>query len=286
MAKKTIAAPTKDRTGFLGATDIAAILGLSPWRTPWEVWAEKTKRIEPAEAGEAAEAGTMLEPVVLRMAEQTLGPIRPGGTASIPGTPIQCHPDGITQDDQPVEAKTSGILGPIYGQWGEPETDQIPEYYLVQAHVQIAAMRAQQCWVPALLGGLGLRLYTVPQHALLEEEIIERACRWWEEHVVQDRPPEQTTPPPLEVLRRLRRQPGKVITLDRTDLIQAYEAASLAAKEAEERKKLAQAALIAAMEDAEEALLPDGRRVVHRKQFRKGYTVPDGYSMFFRILKS
>ena len=34
------------RRGGIGSSDIAAIIGLSPWATPYSVWAEKTGRLD------------------------------------------------------------------------------------------------------------------------------------------------------------------------------------------------------------------------------------------------
>lgn len=35
---------THDRTKYLGGSDIGAILGLSPYKTPLDVWLEKTAK--------------------------------------------------------------------------------------------------------------------------------------------------------------------------------------------------------------------------------------------------
>ena len=57
----------------LGASDTAAILGLSPWRTPKQVWAEKLQLVEPEDAGPAAEAGLRLEPFLARWYQDRTG---------------------------------------------------------------------------------------------------------------------------------------------------------------------------------------------------------------------
>lgn len=58
-------APTIDHSTYLGASDIGAILGLDPMRTPLDVWAEKTGRIPRAES-DALEAGNDHEEGVVR----------------------------------------------------------------------------------------------------------------------------------------------------------------------------------------------------------------------------
>ena len=42
------------RTG-IGSSDIAGVLGLSPWASPYTVWADKRGRVPPVEQTEAME---------------------------------------------------------------------------------------------------------------------------------------------------------------------------------------------------------------------------------------
>ena len=48
----------------LGGSDAAVALGLSKFKTPFELWAEKTGRLEKQEPGRLAEWGNKLEDVV------------------------------------------------------------------------------------------------------------------------------------------------------------------------------------------------------------------------------
>ena len=52
----------------VGGSDVAAIMGLSPWRSPIEVWADKTGRAEPEDMSGKPwiEWGNLLEPLVGR----------------------------------------------------------------------------------------------------------------------------------------------------------------------------------------------------------------------------
>ena len=268
-------------TETLGASEVAAALGLSPWTSPWELWARKTGRLTEPKESEALDAGVRLEPVVIKWAEQYLGPIQRGVEAAIQGTPIVTHPDGLTRDGQPVEAKTSGVVGQIVGHWGEPGSDEIPEYYLVQCLVQLEATKADVCHVPALLGGRGFVMYRVPSNRDVQQAIVERAVNWFEYHVIGDRPPELTAPPPLNVLKKLRRDPGRTVEIDQ-ELVERWQEAKERAKEAQRQADELQAAVIAALGDAEAGELPDGRLVTYYEQFRKGYTVED---TTFRVLR-
>lgn len=56
----------QQRTKGVGGSDVAAIMGLSPWRTPMQVWLEKTGRAQPEDlSGKPyVEFGNTMEPVV------------------------------------------------------------------------------------------------------------------------------------------------------------------------------------------------------------------------------
>jgi predicted phage-related endonuclease len=64
MVNATFDAPPIDRTGYIGGSDIAAILGLSPYKTPLDVYLEKRGLWEDGAAGEAARWGTIMEPIL------------------------------------------------------------------------------------------------------------------------------------------------------------------------------------------------------------------------------
>lgn len=273
-----------ERRHFLGASDIPAILRLSPWRTPWDVWAEKTGRIEPNRDNDAIRAGTALEKAVLELASRELGPILPGGEFAIPGTPVIAHPDGLTEAKEPVEAKTTGITGPVQGTWGEPGTDQVPDYYLVQCLVQLEATKAELCHLPALIGTVGLRIYRIPAVKPVQERIIELAIAWWRKHVEKDTPPEDCVPP-LDVVKRLRRQPGRLVVLDSAELVDSWQKAKEELARAQREKDELEAKLLAALGDAEGASLPDGRMLTFYEQKRKAYTVPESRYRVLRVLK-
>ncbi|GIV51922.1 MAG: hypothetical protein KatS3mg038_2443 [Candidatus Kapaibacterium sp.] len=278
-----------DRRSFLGASDAPAILGLSPWRTAYEVWAEKTGRIDSWSGNAATSAGQLLEPAVLAWASEELRRrhdlvVEPGRPAPIEGTPILTHPDALAlPGDLPVEAKTTGIVGPVSGEWGEDGTDEVPDYYLVQLAVQAAALRADRGFVSALIGGSGFRLYEVAIPSSVRDTLVERLCGWWQYHVIGDRPPADE-PPPLDVVSRLRRTPGLIVPVSQ-QLIDEYESAKAALAEAQERADRAKAALLAALGDAEEGVAEGGIRVTYYSQTRKEYVVPASSYRVLRIKK-
>jgi predicted phage-related endonuclease len=67
-----------DRRGFIGGSDVAAIFGLSPWQTPYDLWEQKTATefvapmIEPKRE-KMFRRGKRLEPWVVEMLEDERG---------------------------------------------------------------------------------------------------------------------------------------------------------------------------------------------------------------------
>ena len=52
------------RKAGIGGSDCAPAVGLSRWKSPFQLWSEKTNRITPTKAGEAAYWGSVMEPIL------------------------------------------------------------------------------------------------------------------------------------------------------------------------------------------------------------------------------
>ena len=66
---------TLNRNEFLGGSDIAAVMGMSRWKTPLKLWAEKTGKLPLPDLSdvEAVELGTDLEEFVAKKFTQKTG---------------------------------------------------------------------------------------------------------------------------------------------------------------------------------------------------------------------
>ena len=72
MNAPLIAVP--DRTKFIGGSDVAAILGVSPWRNVVDLWMDKiTPRREDGHNAAAKRRGSRLEPYILDMIREEYG---------------------------------------------------------------------------------------------------------------------------------------------------------------------------------------------------------------------
>lgn len=277
----------ESRNSRCGASDAAAILGLSPYRSAYETWLEKTGRLEPGKGSDATSMGQRLESPILDVAEAELGPLSRGDLVWLPrlALPLASTLDArVKATGIPCEAKTSGIVGPLYGTWGDDGSDAVPESYLVQVTLQMVCCEADMAHLYALLGGRGIVRYRVLRDDDLANTLVDRLARWWDRHIVQGIEPPRDEPVPLEVAKRLRKTPHKVTTFsdEQMQLVYGWMGARSAKSAAEKACDEAQAALLLALGESEAASLPDGTTLTHCEQFRKGYTTKD---TSFRVLR-
>lgn len=278
----------EERRTALGASEVAAILGVSPWSTPWEVWADKLGKLDPWSGNRSTRAGQAFERAVLDEAEEELGTLLRNVRVVADGVPLAATCDAlVAATGYPVEAKTTGITGRVYGDWGDPGTDEIPEYYLTQVHAQLICTRAEIGYLYALIAGRGVVRFEVDPNEQLHRAISDRICDWWEKHIVQGIEPSREAMPALDVVKRLRKVPNKEVELgqDIAELIAMRDSLKDQEKTAKDQLELLDTKIRLAMDDAEVGLLPDGREVTLFETLRKGYTVQPTSYRALRIRK-
>jgi putative phage-type endonuclease len=166
------------RTG-IGGSDVAAILGLSKWKTPLAVYQEKRGEVEPQPDNPAMRWGRYLEPVVRQAyADETGREVRvlPDMLRHPKHHFMIANIDGFTSDQRIFEAKTARTADG----WGEPGTDQIPQPYLLQVQHYLAVAQFAVADVAVLIGGSDFRLYEVPADTELQQMIIEAEAQFWD----------------------------------------------------------------------------------------------------------
>jgi putative phage-type endonuclease len=181
----------EERRKGIGGSDVAAIMGFSPWKTPHRVYQEKRKEVEDWQGNEATDWGKRMEPAIRQWySDQT------GRCVRIPENIIYnakypymfASLDGFTDDQRGVEIKTARSSKG----WGEPGTNMIPDYYMLQVQHYMAVTGFEVFDVPVSIGGGSPELYEVPTDKELQEMIIEAEAAFWQ-RVVDGNPPEPTT---------------------------------------------------------------------------------------------
>lgn len=165
------------RTG-IGGSDVAAILGISKWRTPLDVYLDKIGEGEEQADNASMDWGRRLEPVIRQAyADRT-------GHSVECSTEMFRHPvhqfmvanvDGLLDKDGVLEIKTARSGA----DWGEEGTDEIPEYYLTQVMHYLVVTGRQYCDVAVLIGASDFRIYRVDYDPELAALIIEEEKKFW-----------------------------------------------------------------------------------------------------------
>ena len=259
------------RRNHLGSSDMASLLGLSPYRTAWDVWADKTGCVPDDEESVAMTAGRYFEDGVLAYAEERLGKLTRNQYRSVKdeGIPIGANVDAIVvADGVPVEAKTVGFLGHTQEFWGEDDSDQVPDRVLVQAHVHMLCTEQELCHVAAFIAWRGFVPFVVRRDEEVMNVIRDSAVQFWDKFVLTDTPPDNSLPT-ARIVAKLRRTPASVVQID-SSLITTW-------KDFQEQEKLikkqtedAKMAVLAALGDAEAGECDLGL-LTYYEQTRKEY---------------
>lgn len=283
------AAWLEERRNAIGASDVAAILGLNPWCSAWDVWASKRGIVEDWEGSEATDLGNKFERVVLDVAEKDLGELRRNVRIKHPSLPVAATLDAqVVSSTEPVEGKTTGLVGPVYGEWGDKGSDVVPETYLVQAHTQLLCVpSASVCHVYALIGGRGVVPYAVPRSDSTCEMLGNILSDWWHKHVINGVEPSRELAS-FEVVKRLRKVPNKIIVMPEglDDLVDKRAILKEEIKEREEQIEQIEKTLLLDLGDAEEGVFMSGRSISYYQQHRKGFTVEPSDFRVMRIKKA
>lgn len=177
----------------VGASDAAAICGLSPWSSPMRVWLEKRGEIPPADESEEMFWGSRLENVITDVFEDREGvyvrnrqqlvqhPERPWQRATL---------DGIVYEDPALEH----VLGLYEGKTtsamrhGMDWRDGPPTWVQLQAQHQMIVTGFDHAWVTCLVGGQRLRTYELDADEDAQERLTRMESMFWQ-GVLNDEPP-------------------------------------------------------------------------------------------------
>jgi len=182
----------QERRKGIGGSDVAAILGMSKWKTPLDVYLDKTGQLADTPDNAPMLWGRNLEPVVRQHYSDVTG-----RTVRVPNEILR-HPeyefmlanlDGVTNDGRVLEVKTARTGD----EWGEEGTDQVPAQYLLQVQHYMAVTGMPVADVAVLIGGQDFRLYHVEEDPELHGILIEREGEFWNHHVIAGVPPEPVT---------------------------------------------------------------------------------------------
>lgn len=194
----------EQRKKGLGGTDCATVMGLSPYRTPYELWLIKTGRKEEetilnedrlrlrhAHEDTIANEYEVQKSVKLRRVNQTVF------HKLLPF--MLCNLDRvITGQRKIVECKTSTAW--LRQDWGVSGSDEAPMHYILQVQHQLACSEYDDADIAALIDIDDYRIYPTPRNDKIIAKIEEACERFWVDNVLADVAPPATTRGDLKLM--------------------------------------------------------------------------------------
>lgn len=198
----------KARRSTIGASDAAAVLGLSPWKTEAELWKEKrsTSRVEEVENADTVR-GTKSEEHILALygIEMECSECLRAGTGiilrSVEHPCMSCTLDGILDLGHPIVVEVKSVR-----RKGGFTDSEVPQHYLVQVLHQLAVTGWQQARLLArfasftddggcFVGGRE-REYVFDREDYSDQidRLVRREERFWSENIVGGRRPAVRVP--------------------------------------------------------------------------------------------
>ncbi len=208
--------PKNTRPFGIGGSDIGPLLGLSPYKTPLQLWAEKVS-LNPSASKDAIHLrfGHHVEPFIAQEYE------RQTGLRTVSHAPTIFHPDHgfmyahvdrlVLAEDETLaaegqriyaqtllECKTASVFN--RDEWGEPGSDQVPSSYLVQCVWYMAITQCKRADLAVLLGNQDFRIYQIHRDMELENLVLDHARQFWFDHVLSKVPPSPVTEEDIRTL--------------------------------------------------------------------------------------
>ena len=272
----------KERQLGIGASDAAPALGMSKYKTPYQLWEEKTALEVVQFDSPILRRGRMFEPIIRQLySDETGRAVKKVPSMRSEKYPFMtASPDGYAEDGKRyVEIKTARNKS----EWGEPGTDEIPLPYIIQVQHGLIVTGLEVADIPVSFSLDDFAIYEVPADRELQEMIIEKEATFWE--LVKNRiPPEPSNY--VDVYRRFAKSMPKNIQAD-SDIVgavQALKSVKLSQKELKEREDQLKTMIGKFMAEADTLIDFDGNTLATWKtQNKKAYMVKESSSRVFRI---
>jgi len=205
-----------DRSTFLGGSDAAAVMGLSPWATPVELWQQKTGRKPRAEPDAAAKAryerGHKLEPfirdmVIAKLEDMGLQVELIASNARYTDPTHQflsCEVDFelrltgmvliggelVRLEGEHINADAKSVTGFARKKWGEVDTEDVPIEYAAQFMFGLMVTGRRLCLVAALRSFDDVDIFWTRRDEETIAAMRPKLVSFWLDHVLGDAPPD------------------------------------------------------------------------------------------------
>ncbi|MEV3947010.1 lambda-exonuclease family protein [Streptomyces halstedii] len=264
------------RAAGIGGSEIAAVMGISPYESRFSLWHRKQGLIAPVEESEEMYWGKVHEPgICARFAA-----LHPGLFVSEAPTYADAeHPWMIANPDRlivptpgaphPVEIVEAKTARDDHG-WGKAGTDDIPVHYRAQCLWYLDVLQVTRCHVAVLIAGSEYREYVIEYDQAEADLMVAAGAEFMQSLAAGDRPDIDGHSATFQTIKALPEGQDDIDTEVSAADRDRYFAALDAAKAAETEKRAAAGALL--------DQIGTGRRAVHDRKTVATRTVRDGHT--------
>ncbi len=189
------------RKDAIGASEMAGIMGYSPWETALSLYVKKVEGIDNREESINMEVGKELEPYLQRKFIQWLKRNEDITEEVVFSEKIilrhpehefiRCSPDDLfIHPDKGLsgaEYKTASEFS--RDEWGENE---VPDAYYIQCQGCMAVTGLKEWYLAYLIGNRKFEVVIVPRNEQVCQDIINECISFWNEFVIPKNPPAPT----------------------------------------------------------------------------------------------
>lgn len=173
----------------IGGSDAAAVLGLSRWKGPVDIWLSKTQEIVQDDGqSEAAYWGTVLEDVVAREF------MKRTGLSVRRRNAILMHDEYdfiLANIDREIVGQKVGLECKTASAYKKEEwsEDEIPAEYIVQCQHYMAVTGYEAWYIACLIGGNQFIYKKIERDEEFIQMMIQREVEFWQQYVVSGKMP-------------------------------------------------------------------------------------------------
>jgi putative phage-type endonuclease len=272
----------ESRRKGLGGTDIAAIMGINPHKTAYEVYLEKVEGYgKDLSDNKAVRRGNIFEAPTAELYELETGKkTYCTGTVTHKEYPFFiANPDRIIpEESRGVEIKTVGYYSKK--EWGESGSKMIPEHYYMQIAHYMFVLDYQYWDVAALFPDYEIRIYSFERNSHIDEMISQWGKPFWKNHVEARNAPEIDfkSPGSKELIKSLYKEVNQETVELSDELFQEKIILEQAKKLMKANKEFIdsfETQILNAMGNAEVGVFSNGDRFVRKLIKRGEYTVKE-----------
>jgi putative phage-type endonuclease len=182
----------QNRRKGIGGSDVAGILGISPWESPLSIYHSKVSDIDDDLSDNPfVKWGTILEEPIAKEFESVTGKkVRKNNQQII----SKDHPFLLANIDRDIVGETAGLEIKTASEYKKSDwVNGVPAYYLTQCLHYMYVTGASHWYIAVLVGGNHFDWYKIDRDEDTINMIVDKCVQFWNDFVLKKVPPKPTS---------------------------------------------------------------------------------------------